>query len=89
MALGADRASILKLVARETSMMVGMGLVVGLAAAFALTRVMSGLLFGVSATDVATFAVLPVVLGAIALLATYLPARRALGVEPIVAVRYE
>jgi putative ABC transport system permease protein len=89
MALGADRASILTLVARETVVMVGLGLVIGLGGAFALTRVISGLLFGVSATDLATFGVLPLVLGGIALVATYVPARRALRVEPIVAVRYE
>ena len=87
MALGADRASILRLVAREFLAMVGIGLAIGLGGAFALTRVMSGLLFGVSATDLTTFALIPVVLAVIALAATYMPARRATRVEPIVAVR--
>ena len=89
MALGADRARILRLIASEFFVMIGIGLALGLVGAFALTRVMSGLLFGVSATDVTTFGVIPLVLGAIAIVATYLPARRAMRVEPIVAVRAE
>ncbi len=88
-ALGADRARILGLIGREFLVIVGIGLVIGFAAALALTRVMSGLLFGVSATDVTTFGLVPLALGVIALAATYLPARRALRVEPIVAVRSE
>jgi predicted permease len=89
MALGADRRRILELIAREFLVMIAVGLAVGLGGAFALTRVMSGLLFGVSATDVMTFGLIPLVLGAIAMLATYVPARRAMRVEPIVAVRAE
>jgi ABC-type antimicrobial peptide transport system permease subunit len=69
--------------------MIGIGLALGLVGAFALTRLMSGLLFGVSATDVTTFGLIPLVLGVIAVAATYLPARRAMRVEPIVAVRAE
>ena len=89
MALGADRGRILALIGREFLVIVGIGLVVGLAGALALTRVMSGLLFGVSATDIATFGVIPVLLGIVAVAATYVPARRATMVEPIVAVRAE
>ncbi|HTE44856.1 MAG TPA: ADOP family duplicated permease, partial [Gemmatimonadaceae bacterium] len=87
MALGADRVRILRLIAREFLPIVGLGLVIGLGGAFALTRVMSGLLFGVSATDVMTFGLIPVFFGAIATAAIYLPARRAMRLEPIVAVR--
>ncbi len=89
MALGADRRRILSLIAREFLVMIGVGLAIGLGGAFALTRVMSGLLFGVSATDVTTFGLIPVVLAVIAVAAPYLPARRAMRVEPIVAVRAE
>jgi predicted permease len=89
MALGADARRILGLVGREFGVMILSGVAVGLAGAFALTRLMNSLLFGVSATDVTTFAVIPVVLAAIALAATFVPARRAARVEPIVAVRAE
>ena len=89
MALGADHASILGLIGREFAVIVGMGLVIGMAGAFALTRLMTGLLFGVSATDVTTFGLLPLLLGTIALAATYLPARRAMQVDPAVAARAE
>ena len=89
MAFGADRQSILALIGREFLVIVGIGLVVGLVGALLLTRVMSGLLFGVSATDITTFGVIPVVLGIVAVAATYVPARRATMVEPIVAVRAE
>jgi ABC-type lipoprotein release transport system permease subunit len=67
----------------------GAGLVLGLLGAGLLTRVMASLLFGVSATDAVTFAVVPVLLIAIALLASYLPARRATLVDPVVALREE
>src|SRR5262249_25073224 len=89
MALGADARRILGLVGREFGVMILAGVAVGLGGAFALTRLMNSLLFGVSATDVTTFAVIPVVLAAIALAATFVPARRATRVEPIVAVRAE
>jgi predicted permease len=89
MALGADRRRILALIGREFLVIVGIGLVAGLVGALALTRVMSGLLFGVSATDIVTFGVIPVLLGIVAVVATYVPARRATMVEPIVAVRGE
>jgi ABC-type antimicrobial peptide transport system permease subunit len=87
MALGAPRGSILRLVVRQAVVLVGIGIGLGLVAAFALTRVMASLLFGIRATDGLTFGVLPAVLGAVALLASYGPARRASRVDPIVAVR--
>jgi ABC-type antimicrobial peptide transport system permease subunit len=65
------------------------GIVVGLAASFGLTRVMKSLLFGVSATDAVTYGVLAIVLGAVALVASYVPARRAAGVPPIIALRQD
>jgi putative ABC transport system permease protein len=89
MALGARGSVVSGLVLRQGSMMAGIGLLVGLAAAFALTRAMSGMLFGVGRTDPLTFAAAPVVLGVVALLACYLPARRATRVDPMVALRAE
>ncbi|HKS42483.1 MAG TPA: ADOP family duplicated permease, partial [Blastocatellia bacterium] len=89
MALGAGQRNILQLVIRQASVLVSAGIVAGLAGAFALTRVMSSLLFGVSATDRFTFIVISLLLAVIALLASYVPARRATKVDPIVALRHE
>jgi ABC-type antimicrobial peptide transport system permease subunit len=89
MALGAQRSNVLKLVIWQGFKLVLVGVAVGLAAAFVLTRVMESLLFGISATDPATFVAIPVVLVAAATLASYLPARRATKIDPIVALRYE
>jgi predicted permease len=89
MALGADRGGILFMVLRQGMELAIVGVVVGLLGALALTRVMASLLFGVSATDLMTFAVVPVVLVATATLAIYVPALRATRVDPTVALREE
>jgi predicted permease len=89
MALGASRPSILGMVVRQGLELTGAGIIIGLIGAVVLTRVMASLLFGVSATDVVTFAAVPVVLMATALLACYLPARRATRVDPVIALREE
>ena len=88
-ALGAGRRDILKLVVGQASVLLIAGLAAGLAGAFALTRVMEELLFGVSATDTVIFLTVPVALAAIALFASYIPALRATKVDPVVALRYE
>jgi predicted permease len=89
MALGADRGGILLMVLRRGMELAGAGVVAGLLGAVALTRVMASLLFGVSATDLATFSIVPVLLIATAILATYVPALRATRVDPTVALREE
>jgi ABC-type antimicrobial peptide transport system permease subunit len=88
-ALGAQESNILRLVVRQGMTLAIIGIAAGVVGAFALTRVMSALLFGVSATDALTFAAVPTMLAAIALLACYIPARRAIRVDPMVALRYE
>jgi putative ABC transport system permease protein len=89
MALGAQPVDILNLVIRQALVLVAWGTAMGLAGAFVLTRILSSLLYGVSATDRFTFVVTPLVLGSIALLASYLPARRAARVNPMIALHYE
>jgi predicted permease len=88
-ALGAGERNILQLVIRQALLLVFAGIVIGLGGAFALTRVMESLLFGVSATDRLTFVLISLLLGGIALLASYLPARQAAKVDPMIALRYE
>ena len=88
-ALGAPRGSILRMVVRQGMAVAGAGIVVGLAGAFALTRVMESLLFGVSSTDGLTFSVVAVFLAAVALAASYVPGWRASRVDPLMALRDE
>jgi predicted permease len=89
MALGARRADISRMVLRHGGIVTALGVALGLVAALALTRLMASLLYGVSAVDATTYALAALVVGAVSLLASYIPARRATGVDPGEALRWE
>ncbi len=89
MALGAQRGDMLRMILRQSLTIVGIGLGVGLIGALATTRLMRTLLYGVSANDLSTYGIVLLLLTSAALLASYFPARRAMNVDPIVALRYE
>ena len=89
MALGAQKIDMLTMILRQSFTVIGIGLLVGLFGALAVTRLMSSLLYGVSANDLSIYAVVTIVLSGAALVATYFPARRAMAVDPMVALRYE
>ena len=88
MALGAQRAAVLKLVLRQGAVVVAIGIAVGVAGAAALTRYLAAMLYGLTALDVTTFAVVAALFAAVAMVAAYLPARRATAIDPLSALRY-
>jgi putative ABC transport system permease protein len=89
MALGAQQGQVLMLILKQGLILTLIGIGVGLVGALALTRVMSGLLFGVEATDPTTFTAIVLLLAIVSLIACYIPARRATRVDPMIALRYE
>ena len=89
MALGASRTSMLALIVKQGMKLAGIGVLAGLAVSYGLARLLSSLLYGVKASDPVTFGVVAMMLTFVAFLATYVPARRAMRVDPVVALRYE
>jgi putative ABC transport system permease protein len=89
LAVGAQPRQVLMLILKQGLLLTIVGVVLGLAAAFALTRLLSGLLFGVTAVDATTFTTISLLLVIVSLLACYLPARRAMRIDPLSALRYE
>jgi putative ABC transport system permease protein len=89
MALGAERVGVIRLILRQGMTVAAAGVAIGIAAAFGITRFMSSLLFEVGATDTVTFAAITAALLSVAFVACYIPARRATGIDPMAALRYE
>ena len=89
MALGADRSHVLKMITKQGMWLAGVGVVIGMVLSLALVRVLSSLLIGVSGYDPVIFVLVPLLLASVAFVASYLPARRATKVNPLIALRYE
>jgi putative ABC transport system permease protein len=89
MALGAHRADILKMVLGQGTVLTGIGILIGLGLATAVSRLLGGLLYGIKPIDPFSFVVVPLVLAVAALVASWLPARRATRIDPMMALRYE
>jgi putative ABC transport system permease protein len=89
LSLGATPTDLLRLVLGRAAILIGSGTCLGLAGSVLLVRLITGLLFGTAPLDPLTFAAIPVLLAAVALAASYIPARRATKVDPLVALRYE
>ena len=89
MAIGAQRSDVLRLALGEGARMAGLGIIIGIVASLAVSRLVSSLLFGISATDPLTFLGVALLLSLVALAAAYIPARRAMRVDPVTALRYE
>ncbi len=89
MALGAQRSDVLQMILQQSMIIIGVGLTIGLLGALTLTRWMTSLLYGVSAHDFSTYCLVLVLLGGAGFIASYIPARRAMAVDPMVALRYE
>jgi putative ABC transport system permease protein len=89
LALGAQPGAVLRLILTQAAVLAGLGIAAGLAAAWGLTRLMATMLYRVAPTDTYTFVAIPVLLGAVVSIAGYLPSRRAMALDPAVALRHE
>jgi ABC-type antimicrobial peptide transport system permease subunit len=89
MALGAERSHVMKMIAKQGMWLAGVGVGIGLLLALALVRVVGSLLIGIGGYDLGIFLIVPLLLAVVALVACYLPARRATKVDPLIALRYE